>query len=93
MVSTTLRCVSMTPRGSPVLPEVYWMKARSSACGSTSSATRPSISRSFGSTTMRTFGASATLSSTPLRNQPMVATAAASELRKMCAVASTPRVG
>jgi len=42
---------------------------------------------------MRTFGASAQLSSTPLRNQPIVATAIASESRKMAAVVSTPSVG
>ena len=38
---------------------------------------------------MRTLGARATLSSTPERNHPMVATATASELRKTAAVGST----
>ena len=42
---------------------------------------------------LRTLGASATLASTPARNQPMVATATASEFLRMLAVASTPSVG
>src|SRR5207247_338669 len=34
MVDTTFRWVSMTPRGCPVLPDVYWRNARSSGSGS-----------------------------------------------------------
>ena len=93
MVDTTFRWVSMTPRGWPVLPDVYCRKARSSAVAAASGGGAASISRSGGSRTMRTFGASAQLSSTPARNQPIVATATASESRKMAAVVSTPSVG
>ena len=92
-VDTTLACVSMTPRGRPVLPEVYCRNARSSRVAGASGGAGASMSRSGGSSTMRTFGASAQLSSTPVRNQPMVATAIASESRKMAAVVSTPSVG
>ena len=93
MVDTTFACVSITPRGCPVLPDVYCRNARSSAFASTNGENSVSASRSGGSSTMRTFGASAQLSSTPLRNQPMVVTATASESRKMFAVISTPSVG
>src|SRR5437016_1422229 len=34
MVATTFRWLSMTPRGCPVLPDVYWRNARSSSPGS-----------------------------------------------------------
>ena len=58
IVSTTLVCVSMTPRGWPVLPDVYWMNARSSGAASCSRGGVPSASRSFGSRIVRMFGAS-----------------------------------
>ena len=93
MVATTFAWVSMTPRGWPVLPDVYCRKARSSAFAAASGGAGASTSRSGGSRTWRTFGASAQLSSTPVRNHPMVATAIASESRKIAAVVSTPRVG
>ena len=76
-----------------MLPDVYCRNARSSAPASASGGGAASTSRSGGSTTISTFGASARLSSTPMRNQPMVATATASESRKMLAVVSTPSVG
>ena len=93
MVDTTLACVNITPRGWPVLPDVYCRNAKSSAFTSTNGDEDVSTSRSGGSRTMRTLDASAQLSSTPVRNQPMVATAIASESRKMLAVISTPSVG
>jgi len=50
-------------------------------------------SRSAGSRIARTLGALATLAATPVRNQPIVATATDSESLKTLAVASTPSVG
>src|SRR2546427_478111 len=79
MVETTFRWVSMTPCGCPVLPDVYWRNARSSASGSAYAGAAASASRSDGSRTARTPGACAADSSTPLRNQPIVATAPVSE--------------
>ncbi len=76
-----------------MLPEVYWMNARSSGAASRSRGGAPSASSSLGSRIIRTLGASATLWSTPGRNQPTVATATASESRKTLPVASTPSVG
>ena len=92
-VRTTLAWLSTTPRGWPVLPEVYWMNATSSRRASGKAGGRSSTSRSTGSATWRTLAAAATDSSTPDRNQPMVATTLLSELRRMLAVASTPSVG
>ena len=92
-VRTTLAWLSTTPRGWPVLPEVYWMKATSSVAAVGKGGAGSSTSRSLGSSTCRILGAAACDSSTPERNQPMVATAFASESRKILAVASTPRVG
>ncbi len=93
IVCTTFLWVSMTPRGSAVLPEVYWRNARSSGpAGSTRGSGAPT-SRSTGSRIERTLGALATLASTPARNQPIVATATEPELLKTLAVASTPSVG
>src|SRR2546422_8604702 len=79
MVETTFRWVSMTPCGCPVLPDVYWRNARSSASGSAYAGAAASASRSDGSRTARTPGACAADSSTPLRNQPIVATARSEE--------------
>ena len=92
-VRVTLAWLSTTPRGCPVLPEVYWMKAVSVSTGVGKAGAGLSTSRSWGSSTCRILGAAAWLSSTPLRNHPMVATALASESRKTFAVASTPSVG
>jgi hypothetical protein len=92
-VRQTLAWLRTTPRGSPVLPEVYWMKATSSSLTTGKGGADASTSRSDGSSTCRTLAAAAADSSTPFRNQPMVTTALASESRKMLAVASTPRVG
>ena len=92
-VRTTFAWLSTTPRGRPVLPDVYWMKATSSVSAAGNGGAGPSTSRSLGSSTCRMLAAAACDSSTPCRNQPMVATALASESRKMPAVASTPRVG
>src|SRR3989441_794680 len=83
MVDTTFLWVSMTPRGWPVLPEVYCRKARSSSVAAASVGGGASTSRSGGSRTVPTFGASARLWSMPVRNQPMVATATASESRPL----------
>ncbi len=92
-VRTTLAWVSTTPRGWPVLPEVYCRNATSSADRVGKAGVGSSTSRSLGSSTWRMFAAAACDSSTPRRNQPMVTTALAWESRKMFAVASTPRVG
>ena len=92
-VRQTLAWLSTTPRGCPVLPEVYWMKATSSSLMAGNGGTGASASRSAGSRTCRIFAAPAADSSTPVRNQPMVTTALASESRKILAVASTPSVG
>src|SRR2546422_1895809 len=59
MVETTFRWVSMTPCGCPVLPDVYWRNARSSASGSAYAGAAASASRSDGSRTARTPGACA----------------------------------
>ena len=93
IVETTFLWVSMTPRGSLVLPDVYWRKARSSSRAGVAAGAAPSTSRSGGSRIARTHGASEALWSTPLLNQPMVATAVASESTKRLAVPSTPSVG
>ena len=93
VVSTTLPCVSTTPRGWPVEPDVYCRKHRSVGRAGWSDGGGASESSSLGSRTVRTLGASATLASMPVRNQPMVATATASESRRIAAVASTPSVG
>src|SRR5262249_32767045 len=92
-VPTTLAWLSTTPRGCPVLPDVYWMNATSSLRATGKGGGASSTSRSDGSTTWRTPGAAAAAPSTPGRNQPIVATTVASASRKMAAVASTPRVG
>ena len=92
-VSTTLAWLSTTPRGWPVLPDVYCRNAVSSRPIVGKAGTGSSTSRSVGSTMWRTLDAAATDSSTPGRNHPMVATTLASESRKMLAVASTPSVG
>ena len=92
-VCVTLAWLSTTPRGLPVLPEVYWMKAVSLSDAVGKAGRGASASRSCGSSTWRMVDTPAWLSSTPLRNQPMVATTLASESRKILAVASTPRVG
>jgi hypothetical protein len=41
MLASRLACVSATPFGLPVLPEVYWMKAMSSPRTSTGAGTPP----------------------------------------------------
>jgi hypothetical protein len=92
-VFVTLAWLSTTPRGLPVLPDVYWMKAVSVSTGVGNAGAGRSTSRSWGSSTWRMLDAAAWLSSTPLRNQPMVTTALACASRKTFAVASTPRVG
>src|SRR5262249_59587821 len=92
-VPTTLAWLSTTPRGWPVLPEVYWMKAVSSLRTAGKAGAPSSTSRSQGSTMCRTLAAADWDSSTSGRNQPIVATTVDSESRRMFAVASTPRVG
>ena len=46
MFASTFACVSVTPFGSPVLPEVYWMKNTSSGLLAGSARPRPRSARS-----------------------------------------------
>ena len=91
-VLTTLWCVSMTPRGLSGAPrrvleegEIVLRRLRLGE-----HRLDVEIGRLQDGAHV---GARAALSSTPLRNQPMVATATASASAKMAPVASTPSVG
>src|SRR5438034_86304 len=60
-VWVTLAWLRTTPRGCPVLPEVYWMKAVSVSTGVGKAGGGPSTSRSCGSRTCRILGSAETL--------------------------------
>src|SRR5260370_38453980 len=69
-VRTTFAWLSTTPRGRPVLPDVYWMKATSSVSAAGNGGAGPSASRSLGSGTWRVLAAGAPRSPTPRREPP-----------------------
>ena len=75
-----------------MLPDVYWINAVASGRVSGSATDGPSASRSGGSR-IAVMPAAWAAAFTPGRNQPIVATATASESLKMLAVASALRVG
>src|SRR2546429_509178 len=85
------RPLGPAPRGCPVLRDVYWIKGV--AWGGVSGSARggPWAARSGGSR-IAVMPAAWAAAFTPGRNQPIVATATASESLKMLAVASALRV-
>ena len=89
----TLLWLSTTPRGTEVLPDVYWRKQVSSSAAAMGRATALPRSRTSGVNRSRRSGASARAASTSARNQSMVTTARASQLWKTLALSSESRVG